>query len=162
MHLNTLRRVIAGIEVVAAALITLVLGASVVVVLSQFVDRYVVPIWGGVPAEEYVKVGLVWLTFVGFGLAMRSGVEVRVDLVDKHLPARVRNIIYTISDCVLLGMLLVILWKSVRLFQVGTLQTILGTDITVAVPVLGVFLGCVLMAIALLARVLRRSIGVEI
>lgn len=161
-HLTRLRQVIALIERAAAALITVVLAAMVVIVLSQFVDRYFTPVWGGVPADEYVKVGLVWLTFIGFGLAMRAGVEVRVELVDKYLPEHVRRIAYIFFDGLLLLMLGVILWKSIRLYQVGTLQTILGTDTTVAVPVLGMLFGFALMALALLARVLRRAVRVEI
>lgn len=158
--MNILRRLIRAIEAIASALIVVLLAAMVLVVLSQFVDRYATPIWGGVPADEYVKVGLVWLTFVGFGLAMRAGVEVRVDVLDQHVPVRVRHLLYGAFDVVLLAMLGVVLWKSVQLYRVSTLQTILGTDLSVAVPVLGMLLGCGLMAFALLARVLRRAFGV--
>lgn len=160
--MRALRLLITALERAAAALIATLLAAMAIVVLSQFVDRYVTPLWGGVPADEYVKVGLVWLTFIGFGLAMRSGVEVRVDLVDQHLSARARGIVYGVFDLVLLAMLGVILWKGLRLYRVSTLQTILGTDLTVAVPVLGMLLGCALMAFALLARLLRRAFGIEL
>jgi len=140
----------------------LLLAGVVLVVLSQFVDRYFTPIWGGVPADEYVKVALIWLTFLGFGLAMRAGAEIRVDFLDQHVPAAVLRHIYAFFDLVMLAVLGVILWKSVQLYRVSTLQTILGTDMTVALPVLGMMLGCTLMAIALLARFLRRAFGIKL
>ena len=160
--MKLLRGAIELLERAASVLIVGLLAAMVLIVLSQFVDRYLFPVWGGLPADEYAKVALVWLTFIGFGLALRAGTEVRVDLVDHHLPPRLRHAIGAFFDLLMLAMLGVILWKSVALYRVGTLQTILGTDLTVAVPVLGMILGCLLIALALLARVLRRAFAIEI
>lgn len=160
--MKTLRSAVLALERAAAVLIVVLLVGMVLVVLSQFVDRYFTPIWGGIPAEEYVKVALIWLTFVGFGLALRAGAEIRVDFVDQHVPMRVRQVVYTGFDLVLLAMMGFILWKSVRLYQVSTLQTILGTDMTVALPVIGMMLGCILIALALVARLLRRLFGIEL
>lgn len=160
--MRALRLAIALAERGASACIVLLLAGMVLVVLSQFVDRYFTPIWGGVPGDEYVKVGLVWLTFLGFGLAMRAGAEIRVDFLDQHMPAGVVRVLYALFDLAMLAVLGVILWKSVRLYEVGKLQTILGTDMTVALPVLGMMLGCGLMAIALLSRFLRRMFKIEL
>jgi len=155
--MKVLRLAMLVIERAAALVIGVLLIVMVAIVLSQFVDRYFTPIWAGVPADEYVKVGLVWLTFIGFGLAMRAGVEIRVDFVDQHVPARVRNAVYGVIDLVLLGMIGLILWKSVQLYRVGTLQTILGTEMTLALPVIGMMVGCALMFVAILARMLGRA-----
>jgi TRAP-type C4-dicarboxylate transport system permease small subunit len=155
--MKVLRLAMLVIERAAALVIGVLLIVMVAIVLSQFFDRYFTPIWAGVPADEYVKVGLVWLTFIGFGLAMRAGVEIRVDFVDQHVPARVRNAVYGVIDLVLLGMIGLILWKSVQLYRVGTLQTILGTEMTLALPVVGMMVGCALMFVAILARMLGRA-----
>jgi TRAP-type C4-dicarboxylate transport system permease small subunit len=159
---NALRFIAMGLERIAAAIIVVLLAAMVLVVLSQFVDRYLTPIWGGVPADEYVKVALVWLTFLGFALATRAGAEIRVDIADQHVPERVRRVVYGVFDVVLLGMLGVIVWKSIQLARIGLLQTILGTDMTLAVPVTGMLAGCVLLFLAILARLLQRAFGVRI
>lgn len=160
--MKALRYAVLALERAAAVLIVVLLVGMVFVVLSQFVDRYFTPIWGGIPAEEYVKVALIWMTFVGFGLALRAGAEIRVDFIDHHVPMRVRQVVYTGFDLVLLAMMGFILWKSVRLYQLSTLQTILGTDMTVALPVIGMMLGCTLIALALVARLLRRLFGIEL
>lgn len=160
--LGALRGLLRAVERAAAFAVGALLVAMLLLVVSQFVDRYVHPIWRGFPADEYVKVALIWMTFLGFGLAVRAGVEIRVDFVDQRLPERARAWLNGFFDLLLLALLGVILWKSVRLYEVSTLQTILGTDMTVSVPVLGMALGCALMFVAVLARYLRRTFGVTL
>lgn len=160
--MRSLRFALAALDRAASAIIVLLLVAMLVVVFSQFVDRYATPIWGGVPADEYVKVGLVWLTFLGFALATRTGAEIRVDVVDQYVPKRVRDLVYGAFDLVLLAMLGVIVWKSTELARVSQLQTILGTDMTLAVPVVGMLAGCALTFLAILTRFLRRAFGIEL
>lgn len=140
----------------AAWAIILIVTALVVVVASQFVDRYIRPLWGGVPADEYVKVGLIWLTFLGFGVAIRAGVAVRVDLIDSVLAANVRRWLYGVFDIVLLFVLGVVLYKGVRLYEFATGQLILGTDMTVAVPTVGMLIGLVITVLAIAERLFLR------
>ena len=59
-------------------------------------------------------------------------------------------------------MLGMIVWKSVQLARISQLQLILGTDMTLAVPVVGMLAGCALAFLAILARFLRRAFGVEL
>jgi TRAP-type transport system small permease protein len=141
--------------------IVLIVAGMVVVVASQFYDRYVSPLWGGIPAEEYVKVGIIWLTFLGFGVALRAGVSVRVDLIDSVLAVRVRRWLYAAFDVLLLFVLGVVLYKGVRLYDIATGQLILGTDMTVAVPTLGMLLGLVVTALAIVERVFLRFYAAE-
>lgn len=154
--LRAYSRFVDAATAVAKAAIVLILAALVVVVASQFVDRYLTPIWGGVPADEYVKVGLIWLTFLGFGVAIRSGAAVRVDLIDHLLSRQGRQAVETIIDVALVAVLAIVLWKGARLYGISTGQLILGTDMTVAVPVLGMLLGLALTALAVIERSLLR------
>jgi TRAP-type C4-dicarboxylate transport system permease small subunit len=154
--LRVFGRLLDAATAAAKAAVVVILAGLVVVVASQFVDRYVTPVWGGVPADEYVKVGLIWLTFLGFGIAIRAGVAVRVDLVDHLLPPKLRHGIETAIDVVLVGVLAIVLWKGARLYAISTGQLILGTDMTVAVPTLGMLLGLGLTALAVIERSLRR------
>jgi len=135
-----------------------IVAALFLIVASQFADRYVHPIWGGVPADEYVKVGLIWLTFLGFAIAVRSGVAVRVDLIDTILSAATRRWLYGLFDALILCVLAVVLWKGLRLYTISTGQLILGTDMTVAVPTLGLLLGLGLTFLAIVERVVLRFV----
>jgi hypothetical protein len=49
-----------------------------------------------------------------------------------------------------------------RLYEISGLQMILGTEMTVAVPVLGMLLGSALVFLAVFARLLKRVCEVEI
>jgi TRAP-type C4-dicarboxylate transport system permease small subunit len=133
-----------------------IVAALFFIVASQFVDRYVHPVWGGVPADEYVKVGLIWLTFLGFAIAVRSGVAVRVDLIDAVLAPATRRWLYGLFDLVILLVLASVLWKGLRLYTISSGQLILGTDMTVAVTTLGLLLGLGLTFLAIVERVVLR------
>lgn len=161
MH-RILRYLVRIVDWMASGAIVVLMIALLGLVFSQFLDRNVIEIWRGFPADEYVKVGLIWLTFVGFGLAMRSGVEIRVDLVDHYLSAKFLRILYLTFDAVILILLGIVIQKSVLLYQVGNIQAILGTVMTVAFPTLGMLLGCGLMFLSVLLRLLRRAFHIEI
>jgi len=135
--------------------IALLVGGLLVVVVSQVIDRHFIDLWRDSP-EEYVKIGLIWLTFVGFALAMRQGTEIRVDLADHFLPARARAVLYGSFDVLLLVLIAIVIWKSWQVLVVSRDQVILGTDFSVAVPVYGMFFGLILMFFAVVVRLIRR------
>ena len=105
-----------------------------------------------------VRTGLIWLTFLGFAVAIRSGSAVRVDIIDNVLSAPARGWIYGCFDIVILGVLGVVVWKGMRLYGIASGQLILGTDMTVAVPVLGMVLGLGLTFLAVIERMFLRFV----
>ena len=135
--------------------VALLVGGLLVVVVSQVIDRHFIDLWRDSP-EEYVKIGLIWLTFVGFALAMRQGTEIRVDLADHFLPAKARAILYGSFDVLLLVLIAIVIWKSWQVLVVSRDQVILGTDYSVALPVYGMFFGLILMFFAVAVRLIRR------
>lgn len=135
--------------------LALIVAALLVVVVSQVLDRRFIDMWSDSP-EEYVKIGLIWLTFIGFALAMREGTEIRVDLADHFLPRKARAILYGMFDAVLLVLIGIVVWKSYVVWKVSLDQVILGTDFSVATPVAGMLIGLSLMFVAVLARLIRR------
>lgn len=160
--MNVVRLVLRAVDAAAAAVVVVVVIALLGLVALQFLDRYLVHRWQGFPADEYIKVGIVWLCFVGFGLAVRGGLEVRVDYLDQHLAQPVRKWMFGAFDILTLALIAVILFKSIRLYEVSSLQMILGTEMTVAVPVLGMILGCAILFLAVLARLAKRFLAVEL
>jgi TRAP-type C4-dicarboxylate transport system permease small subunit len=135
--------------------VALIVGGLLVVVASQVIDRHFIDLWRDSP-EEYVKIGLIWLTFIGFALAMKSGTEIRVDLIDHFVPAKVRAVLYGAFDLVLLALIGIVIWKSWQVLVVSRDQVILGTDFSVAWPVAGMLGGLVLMFIVVVVRLVRR------
>jgi TRAP-type C4-dicarboxylate transport system permease small subunit len=135
--------------------IALIVFGLLVVVTSQIIDRHFLDLWSDSP-EEYVKIGLVWLTFLGFALAMRHGTEIRVDIADHFLPLAVRHWIYGTFDVLLLVVIGVAAWKAWLSIAIGESQVILGTGFSVAVPTWGMFIGIALMFVVVAVRLVRR------
>lgn len=125
------------------------------IVASQVVDRNLLPLWRHSP-EEYVKIGLVWLCFLGFARVYAVGEAIRITFVHDALPKRVQSIMDIAFDLLAITVLVVIVWKGMVFLQVAQLQMILGTDLTLAVPGTGLVLGCALMLAAALIRVTAR------
>jgi len=135
--------------------------ALVVIVALQFIDRHFIDTGIAAP-DQYARVALVWLTFVGFAIAVRAALNVRVDLIDAHLPARLRRILELAFDALMLILLIVLLPGSWRLIEIGRDQLLLGTFFTAAVPAAGAFIACLLMCLFVGLRLAARLLGGEL
>ena len=140
--------------------IAVMVAALLVVVASQVVDRHVIDLWTDSP-EEWIKIGLVWLTFIGFALAMRQGTDIRVDLADHFLPRKLLLVVNTVFDSLLLVLIGILCFKTAQLWDVSRDQAIIGTSVSVATPTAGLLIGLILMwlvvAVRVVLRVLRRG-----
>lgn len=135
--------------------IAVLVAALLIVVSSQVVDRYVIDLWTDSP-EEWIKIGLVWLTFVGFALAMRHGTDIRVDLVEHFLPRKLVMTVNTVFDALLLVLIGILCFKTWQLWDVSRDQAIVGASVSVAVPTAGLLVGLVLMFIVVAVRLVLR------
>jgi TRAP-type transport system small permease protein len=142
--------------VVVALMISLV-----VIVSLQFIDRHFIDTGIAAP-DQYARVGLVWLTFIGFAIAVRAALNVRVDLIDAHLPPRIRHFLALAFDALLLVLLVILVPGSLRLIEIGKDQMLLGTGFTAAVPAAGVFAACLLMLLFVGLRLIVRLLGREL
>ena len=132
----------------------------VVIVTSQLIDRHFIDVPIQAP-DQYARIGLVWLTFMGFALAIRGNVAVRVDVIDHFLPAPARRWIGIVSDAILLVMLCMITYKGWAVFEVGAGQIILGTPFTAGLPNAALVAGAVLMILYVAVRLVARWRGDE-
>jgi TRAP-type C4-dicarboxylate transport system permease small subunit len=139
--------------VVVALMVTLV-----VIVTLQFVDRHFIDTGMAAP-DQYARVALVWLTFIGFAIAVRSMLNIRVDLIDSRLPPRARVSLEVLFDALMVLLLAVMVPGCWRLIEIGKDQELLGTMFTAAIPAAGVLIALVLMlfyvGLRLVARLLR-------
>jgi TRAP-type C4-dicarboxylate transport system permease small subunit len=137
------------------ASVGLLIASLLLLVASQILDRHVAQIWHADSPEEYIKVGIVWLTFIGLAAALADGETVRVEMLRNALPAPARRALDALFDLAVLAVIGVTLWYGWRVFQVGQMQDILGTVFSLAVPIAGLLLGfaaCFLVVAARLAR----------
>jgi len=158
---DLLDRALRVVERVLEWLIALLVMALVVIVASQFVDRHFVSLPMAAP-DAYARVILVWLTFIGFALAVKGGLNIRVDLIDSHLPPRVRRLLEYLFDVLMLLLTLVIGFHGWRLIVIGRDQERLGTVLSEAWPSAALFVSCILLVLFLALRIALRFTGREL
>ncbi|MEO8004244.1 MAG: TRAP transporter small permease subunit [Betaproteobacteria bacterium] len=154
---NALRLVERAMEWLVAVL---VLGL-VVIVASQFIDRHFVSLPMAAP-DAYARVMLVWLTFIGFALAVKNGHNIRVDLIDTRLPPFARRALEYVFDAVMLLLTIVIGTNGWRLVVIGHDQERLGTVLSEAWPSGALFVACIILSLFIGLRVVLRLAGREV
>lgn len=155
-----MRRTLQWLDRALAWFVASLVVGLVAIVTSQLVDRHFIDVPIHAP-DQYARIGLVWLTFLGFALAIRGNVAVRVDIIDHWLPPAVRRWVGIASDLMLLLMLCVISLKGWAVVEVGAGQILLGTPFTAALPAAALVIGAVLMIFYVAVRVVGRWRGHE-
>lgn len=159
--LHVLSRGLHLLDVLIEWMVVALMVSLVAIVSLQFIDRHFIDTGIAAP-DQYARVALVWLTFVGFAIAVRAALNVRVDLIDAHLPPRVRYFLALLFDALMLLLLAILVPGSWRLIEIGKDQMLLGTAFTAAVPAAGVFAACLLMLLFVGLRLVVRLLGSEL
>jgi len=146
------------VETILGWIVAAVVVVLLAIVAAQLVDRHFIDLPIHAP-DQFVRVGVIWVTFVGFALAVNDGTAIRVDLIDHWLPAPVRAVQAVVFDLILLAMSLVLVVKGWTVVEVGASQYLLGTPFTAALPNTGLFVGMAATALFLAARLLRRAMA---
>ena len=112
---------------VAAVAGTVVAVTAVLICLNVF-NRYVLAS-GFVWADEIPGYLLVWITFLGAYLAIRSGGHIAFDLFVAKLPPLPRKILQAAVDLLVIAFLTVLLWLSWKMVGVVGQRRIETVDI---------------------------------
>lgn len=158
---DALRATLRGLDTALEWFIAAVVAFLAAIVGSQFVDRYLVDIPISAP-DVYVRVGLAWLTFVGFAAAVRAGENIRIELVDHVLGPQGRRGLAILFDAILLVVLCMLVLKGWTVVEVGEAQLLIGTPLTSAVPSAALFVGSVLLILFVGLRLLARLAGIPL
>ena len=106
-----------------------VVAAMLLVLLStigQVADRHLIKSNFGA-YDQYRRLGLVWLTFLGFAIAVRDRANIRVDLLDHFIPARAARMKGVVLDLAMAGVAVLLLVVGWPLLDVGSFQVIMDT-----------------------------------
>jgi len=138
--------------------ILVLIALLVVLTFSQVVARYVfrAPFTS---TEEYARLVLVWLTFMGAAMAVRLNRLVRIEVIEEHLPYSVRLFLSTFFDFVLIGLLSVIIVKGCKAVTVTDSQVVAGTPLSYSAYTLSIVVGASIMFLYIFLRVLERFRG---
>jgi len=138
--------------------ILVLMALLVILTFTQVVARYVfkAPFTS---TEEYTRLVLVWLTFMGAAMAVRLNRLVRIEVIEEHLPSSVRMFLNTFFDLVLIGLLSVIIVKGWEAVIVTDSQVVAGTPLSYSAYTLSIFVGASIMILYVSLRTLERLIG---
>jgi TRAP-type C4-dicarboxylate transport system permease small subunit len=159
--ISLLNRALHVLDVLLEWVIVALMVSLVVIVALQFVDRHFIDTGIAAP-DQYARISLIWLTFIGFAVALRAAVNIRVDLIDAHLPRKVRHFLEMAFDALLIVLLIVMIPGTWRLIVIGRDQDLLGTIFSAAVPPIGALIAFVIMLLFVGLRFIVRLTGREL
>ena len=137
-------------------LLIVLLAAMVVVTFVNVVMRYVGEssfLWG----EEVGRHLMIWLAFVGSGLALRTGAHIGVDSLERSLPARGARIVRAAIALILLMLFVALIVEGIDYAWRTRFQTSAALQISMAWVYAGMPIGCLLM-LAHLGIIARRYV----
>lgn len=146
------------IDRVAAAVLVAAIVALLCFTVAQVIDRYWVKSAFNAH-DQFARLSLVVMTFVGIAIGIRDRVNVRIELIG-HLGSRVlRRRVGILLDVVLLGVALLLAVVSHRMLEIGASQPILGTPFTYEAMYLALMIGMGLIVVFMSLRFLTRLSG---
>lgn len=151
-----------GLDKLARRIVQLTVAIMTIAIAAQVVWRYFLQhpiIW----AEELARYALVWMTFIGAGVALRSKELVFVDLLINKLPRKLQkitSILVNVANIILLGFLL---YYGVLLISLPsvTAQKSPAMQITMNYVYLGVPLGLGIMFFQAIVQLVK-NLGGEV
>ncbi len=138
-----------------------VVAAMLAVLLStvgQVVDRHFIKSDFGA-YDQYGRIGLVWLTFLGIAIAVRERANIRIELLNHFLPprgARATGVVLDVAMAAVAVLLVVVGWP---LLEVGSFQVILDTPFDYSDVYAALLLSMALLALFVAARLLDAATG---
>lgn len=131
------------------ALIGLMMAVMFVLVFTNVVTRYGFGFsiaW----AEEVASFLMIWVTFLGAGLALREGRHVAIDILQDRRPDAARRALRFALAVIILVFLGLLVWFGVQFVAFGWRSVTFVTQIPRGIPYLAVPIGCAMFALHLL------------
>ncbi len=148
--MNALKRVDAVIVTFTSWLVAyLTLQMTLVVLLGVF-TRYLLNdalAW----IEELARYSMIWLSWLGGGLALRHGAHIAVQFFTDALPEPARSIVVFLGRAGVFFFLGVCLWYGIDLTSRVSTQSTIALGISMQIPYAAIPVGSLLMAYHLVA-----------
>lgn len=145
-------RFIGWIAIAVRILVVIALASVLLFTVGQVFERHVFKS-GAIAFDQYSRIGLVWLTFLGVAIGFRERANIRIDLLDHFLPVRFVRPKGLLLDLVVLGAAALMIVVGWRLLGVGAFQILMDTPFTYETMYGALLLGLVLLCIFLTVRI---------
>lgn len=100
-------------------------------------------------SEEVARFVMIWVTFLGAGLALREGRHVAIEILQDRLPARARRRLRLGLALVILAFLVFLAVLGARFVAFGWDKTMMATQMSRGIPYLAIPLGAAMFALHL-------------
>jgi TRAP-type C4-dicarboxylate transport system permease small subunit len=100
-------------------------------------------------AEEVSTFLMIWVAYLGAGLALREGRHAAIDMVQDKLPAGLRRSVRALLGIVMLGFFGMLAWLGIRMSIFGWAQETIATQMPTGVPYLAIPLGSIMFCMHL-------------
>lgn len=148
--MHALKRVDAAIITLTSWVVAyLTLQMALVVLLGVF-TRYVLNdslAW----IEELARFSMIWLSWVGGGLALRRGAHIAVEFLTDALPPQVRSVVVFLGRLAVFVFLGICLWYGIDLTGRVSAQSTIALGISMQIPYAAIPVGALLMGYHLVA-----------
>lgn len=131
------------------ALIGVMMLAMFILVFVNVVGRYGFDV-SYAPAEEISTFLMIWVAYLGAGLALREGRHAAIDMLQDRLPVRLRRPLRVLLGAVILLFFGALAWLGVRMSIFGWAQETIATQIPTGIPYMAIPLGAVMLGLHLI------------
>jgi TRAP-type C4-dicarboxylate transport system permease small subunit len=148
------RAVIRVTSIIVAALTATMVAVVIVGVFYRYALNDALP-W----TEELARFIMIWLVWLGGGLALRRGVHVSTDLVLKLLPPTSRRIVVFVGNVLIVFFLCICVYYGWNLVGRVSLQTTIALGVSMQVPYASVPVGAILILYHLIVVMVAPSLA---
>lgn len=140
--------------------VAIILAASALLLFLQVVDRTVLR--GGQNwIEEYARLSLIWMTFLGAAALMREGRHLAVDYFVEKLPARVQLGFAIATHSLIIALLTVLLTQTAAVWASSAVLLSPSLGIPRSVLALAAIISYTLTVIFCLESIARLTLGMD-
>jgi TRAP-type C4-dicarboxylate transport system permease small subunit len=125
------------------------MGIMFVLVFINVVTRYVFG-FSFATTEEISTFLMIWITYIGAGLALREGRLAAIDLFQDLLPEKIRRATRAMIGVIILIFFSILAYYGAKMVQFGWAQETWATQIPRGIPYLAVPLGAALFGLHLI------------
>ncbi len=129
--------------------IGVMMGIMFVLVFINVVTRYVFG-FSFATTEEISTFLMIWITYIGAGLALREGRLAAIDLFQDLLPEKIRRATRAMIGVIILIFFIILAYYGIKMVQFGWAQETWATQIPRGIPYLAVPLGAALFGLHLI------------
>lgn len=131
------------------ALIVLLMASMAILVFSNVVMRYVFNqsiFW----VEEFTQIQMIWVAYLGAGLALREGRHVAVDMLQDSMPASLRKMVRGLIALAMVLFLVTLIVLGLQIAAFTWSQETPAMGLPAGLPYLGIPIGAAAMLLHLL------------